>query len=368
MKRIEGISVSSCVLGAEEQRLVAGCITDNWITIGEQVRKFEAAFALYCRCRHAVASNNGTTALHLALTAVGVQGGDEVIVPDLTYVASANAVSYCGAKPVFCDVLPDTWCMDPTDAERKINEKTKAIMAVHLYGHPCDMRALRVIARRHGIALVEDAAEAHGAEVHGERVGNLSDVASFSFYANKLITTGEGGMCTTNSREIAETIRLYRGQGVDPDKRYWHKVIGYNYRMMDLQGAIGCAQMRRLDANIEHHRMLARVYERKLKNSGLILPVEKEWAKNVYWLYSIVIPKCSYRKRDQIIKRMEERGVETRPFFYPLHQLPPYRSMGRDENFPVASFLARGGISLPTHSLMTRKDAAYVADSLLAVL
>ena len=361
------IRISSCEMGKREKELVDNCIERNWITLGPSVQEFEKLFAKSCGTKYALTSCNGTMAVHLTLMAVGVGSKHEVIVPDITYVASANAVMYCGATPVFCDVLPETWYMDPEDVERKITENTKAIMAVHLYGHPCDMVALREIADRHGLVLVEDAAEAHGAEVEEQRVGNLGDVAGFSFYGNKMITTGEGGMCTTNSAEIAEKIKLYRGQGVDPNKRFWHTVIGYNYRMTDLQGAIGCAQMDRIEKSISHRRILAAIYNEKLRKSSLILPVEKQWAKNVYWLYSIVIPDVTYDEREEIMKQLEEKGIETRPFFYPLHQLPPYASLGSDEDFPVSCRLVRGGISLPTHVGVTSEDAEYVSNELLSI-
>lgn len=362
------LQVSSCQLGDEELSQLAECIRENWITMGAKVRRFEELFARYCGVRHAMAACNGTASLHLALIAVRVGPGDEVILPDLTYVASANAVVYCGAKPALCDVTPDTGCLDPEKVERRITRRTKAIMAVHLYGHPCDMDALREIGRKHGIAVVEDAAEAHGAEVNGKRAGSLGDVGSFSFYGNKMITTGEGGMCTTDCDEIAQRVRLYRGQGVDPGKRYWHPVVGYNYRMTDLQGAVGCAQMQRIAGVLSQRRRLAAAYEERLKDSGLLLPVEKPWARNAYWMYSIAVPGIFSDERDRIIRALSERGVEARPVFYPLHQLPPYASLGDDSEFPVATRLGRSGISLPTHGAMTDADVERVVESLQAVV
>jgi len=336
--------------------------------MGSRVAQFERLFAEFCGVRHAVATNNGTAALHLALVAAGVGRGDEVLVPDLTYVATANAVTYCGAVPIACDVEPDSWCISPLEVERLITFRTKAVIAVHLYGHPCQMTALREICRSRGVALVEDAAEAHGAEVAGRRVGSLGDVASFSFYGNKMITTGEGGMCTTDSDQTAGTIRLYRGQGVDPRKRYWHSVVGFNYRMSDLQGGVGCAQMERLPGTIEQHCKLADVYRARLRNSGLVLPVERPDTRNVYWLFSVSICDVTYEQRDRVMIELAARGIETRPVFYPLHQLPPYRSLGQDKDFPVSTRLAHGGISLPTHAEMSRQDAECVARALLSIV
>ncbi|HEY2011897.1 MAG TPA: DegT/DnrJ/EryC1/StrS family aminotransferase, partial [Bryobacteraceae bacterium] len=225
------IPVSHPVLSGNEKRYVLECLETGWISsIGRFIRLFEDSFATYCEAGHAVACNNGTTALHLALAGLGTGPGDEVIVPTLTYIATANAVRYCGAQPVFVDSEPVTMAIDPARIEERITPRTKGIMVVHLYGHPADMDPILEIARRHGLYVVEDAAEAHGSLYRGRKVGSLGNAATFSFYGNKIITTGEGGMVTTNDSDLNQRIRILRGQGMDPERRYWFPVVGYNDR------------------------------------------------------------------------------------------------------------------------------------------
>ena len=237
------IFVAQPKMAGNERMYVLDCLDTNWISSnGKYIAAFEEAFAKYCGAKHAIAANNGTTALHLALVALDLKPGDEVIIPTVTYIATANAVRYCGATPVLVDVCADTMNINPADIERKITPKTRGIIPVHLYGHPADMDAVNRIATKHGLWVVEDAAEAHGAEVNGKKVGTLGTCATFSFFGNKIITTGEGGMVTTDDDELAAKLRLYRGQGMDPNRRYWFPVVGFNYRMTNIQAAIGLAQ------------------------------------------------------------------------------------------------------------------------------
>lgn len=353
------IPLAEPVLTGNEQKYLQECLETGWISgSGKFVEAFEDGFAAFCGAAHGVAIVNGTAALHVALLALGIGPGDEVIVPDLTYIASANAVTYCGARPVFADVDPATWTLDPQDVALKISPRTKAIMPVHLYGHPVDMDPILDLAEAHNLYIVEDAAEAHGAEYKGRRVGTLGDIGVFSFYGNKIITTGEGGMIVTNNSTLASRSRLLKGQGMDPEHRYWFPIIGYNYRMTNMQAAIGLAQLERIEWFIERRLEVARWYNAALKSLPVLTPIEADWAKNSYWLYSICVSEEI--DRDLLMNHLLERGVETRPFFYPMHKMPPYRDSTHD-TFPVASRLAKQGLSLPSSANLTQEDVAYIA-------
>ena len=364
------IPVAAPVLAGREREYVADCMESGWISSGgKYVELFEAAFAEFCGVRHAIACCNGTAALHVALAALGVGPGDEVIVPTLTFVATANAVTYCGARPVFADSEPVNWNLDPAQVEEKITPRTKGIVAVHLYGHPAEMDALRAVARRRGLFLLEDAAEAHGALYKGRPAGSLGDAAAFSFYGNKIIATGEGGMVTTDDDALAARVRLLRGQGVDPERRYWFPVVGYNYRMMNLPAAIGLAQLERADWHTGRRREVAAAYLDLLRGVPCMRwQDESEWARHAYWMFSVILGRESPLGRDALMERLHELGVETRPLFYPVHLLPPYREAARGEQFPVAEWLARRGLSLPTWAGLSRDDLEYVCDSLRETL
>ncbi len=360
------IPVAAPSLLGNEIEYVNDCMKSGWISsAGKYVELFEEGFAEFCGVKHAVACCNGTVALHLALAALGVEAGDEVIVPTLTFVATPNSVTYCGARPVFVDSEAETWNLDPAEVEAKITPRTKGIIAVHLYGHPAQMKKLREIANRHGIFLLEDAAEAHGAVCDGQTVGSIGDAATFSFYANKIITTGEGGMVVTNDDALAERIRLLRGQGMDPQRRYWHPVIGYNYRMMNLSAAIGLAQLEKINEQLaERLKIVAAYRERILNLPGIFPQTEQSWARHVYWMFSVVFDSEFWQERDKIIEILNEQGVETRPLFYPAHTFPPYQKFSEGETFPVAEKLSAHGISLPTFTGLTEEDVNYVCRAL----
>lgn len=365
MKRI---SLAQPVLSGNERAYVLDCIESTWISsIGKYIGAFEERFAEYCGVRHAIAVNNGTTALHVAMVALGLQPGDEVLVPTLTYVATANAVRYCGATPVFVDSEQQTLCIDPELLERSITPKTRGIVPVHLYGHPAQMDAISEVARRHGLWVLEDAAEAHGAEVGGRKVGGLGTCATFSFFGNKIITTGEGGMVTTDDDQLAERLRLFRGQGMDPKRRYWFPVVGYNYRMTNIQAAIGLAQMEGLDDAIAARIKVAEWYEEALSRLGdrVCVMHEQPWAQRVIWMYNVFLTEGTAADRDRVMARLDEMGIETRPIFYPMHQMPPYRESAA---YPVADSWSARGITLPTHQGLTREDVERVVDSLEAAL
>jgi perosamine synthetase len=360
------IPVASPVFAGREREYVAECMETGWISSsGKYVELFEAAFAEFCGVRHAVTCCNGTAALHLALAALGVGPGDEVIVPTLTFVATANAVTYCGARPVFVDSEPESWNLDASQVESKITPRTKGIIAVHLYGHPAGMDALRAVARRRGLFLLEDAAEAHGALYKGRRAGSLGDAAAFSFYGNKIISTGEGGMVVTDDGALAARVRLLRGQGMDSERRYWFPVVGYNYRMMNLPAAVGLAQLERADWHIGRRREVAETYLRLLRGvPSLHWQAEDARARHAYWMFTVILGEGIALSRDALMGRLLGLGVETRPVFYPLHRLPPYREAARGEEFPVAEGLARRGVSLPTWAGLGADDLSYVCERL----
>jgi perosamine synthetase len=350
-------------LAENARRYVLDCIDTGWISsLGAYVGRFEADFARFCEAEHAVATSNGTTALHLALAALGIGPGDEVLVPDLTFVASANAVRYTGAAPVLVDVDPRTWTLDPADAGRKVGARTRAIVVVHLYGHPADLDPLLDLARRHDLRVVEDAAEAHGARYKGRRVGAIGDVGAFSFYGNKLITTGEGGMLVTNDRALAERAAFLRDHAMDPNRHYYHPEVGFNYRIANLQAAIGCAQLEQAESILDRRKTIATAYEAGLADiPGLTHPPLMPWAESVYWMYSVLVEPAFGLDRDAVRTALRARGIDTRPFFVPLHELPPYRN---DRPFPVATRLAGAGINLPSGTALTVEEIALVCQAL----
>jgi perosamine synthetase len=361
------IPVAEPALVGNEKKYVNDCLDSSWISSnGKYIERFEKAFAEFCGVRYAIACANGTAALHAALVGLGIGAGDEVIVPTLTYIATANAVAYCGARPVFVDSECNTWNLDPTLIESKVTERTKGIIPVHVYGHPADMDPVLDVARRHHLFVLEDAAEAHGADYKGRRVGSLGAAGVFSFYGNKVITTGEGGMVVTDDTALAARIRQVKGQGMDPARRYWFPMLGYNYRMTNIEAAIGLAQLEGVEWHIARRRENARWYRELLGNcSALTLMPEQPWAKSVFWMYSVVLDDRAGISRDRLMQVLGEQGIETRPFFYPLHTLPMY---DRHEVYPVAEALARNGINLPSSAKLQHGDLEYVSERLIAAI
>lgn len=346
-KSNEFIPVAEPLIGERELEYVSNAVKSGWISSrGEYIQEFENKFAEFCGVRYGVSVMNGTCALHLALASLGIGKGDEVIVPTLTFVATANAVVYTGAKPVFVDSHPDYWCINPEKIEEKITKRTKAIIPVHLYGHPADMDAIMEIAKRDNLYVIEDAAEAHGAEYKGKKVGSIGDIGCFSFYGNKIITTGEGGMIISNDREFVEKAKLLRNQGMSKERKYWHPMVGYNYRMTNIQAAIGLAQLEKIDEMIQIKRRNAELYNSLLRDiPGITLPPAAKWAKSVYWMYCILIKDNFRMNRDKLMLKLREKKIDSRPFFYPIHTMPPYRL---DNELPVAEELSMSGISLPS--------------------
>lgn len=359
------IPVSDPRLDGNELRYLTQCVQSNWISsAGRFVREFEAAFARAVGCRYGVACSNGTTALHLALATLGIGPGDEVILPAFTMIATANAVRYTGATPVLVDSERETWNPDVTRLADAVTSRTRGIVVVHTYGHPVDMDPVLELAERRGLWVLEDAAEAHGALYRGRPVGSLGRAAAFSFYANKIITTGEGGMVTTNDPEVARLARRLRDHAFSDERHFWHRYVGFNYRMTSLQAAVGLAQVERLEAFVRSRRENAARYTARLRAiPGLSLPVERPWGKNVYWMYGVVVEDAFGLSRDELRRRLARRGIETRTFFIPIHVQPVYYEMFRGQRFPVAEDLCRRGLYLPSGATLTAEEIAYVCDA-----
>lgn len=360
-KKTNFIPVSSPDLLGNEEAYVADAIRSTWISsTGKYVDRFEKLFAKMAGTTSSISVCNGTVALHLALLALDVRPGDEVLVPSLTYIATANAVRYVGGEPVFVDVDPLTWCIDPLALEAAITPRTKGVIAVDLYGHPADLDAINHIAAIHGLWVIEDAAEAHTATYKGRLTGGLAQIGTFSFYGNKIFTSGEGGALTVNDPLLELRIRTLRGQGMDPDRQYYFPVTGYNFRLTNIACALLCAQLERSKEIITKRKEVFAAYDRLLTDiPGISFQPIADWAKPAPWLYCITIDKQKYgSSRDQLITVLAERGIDTRPFFIPLHRLPPFReaSQKRKEQLPITDKLACSGLNLPTFSTMTRKQ------------
>lgn len=363
------IPVCEPFLGEKELQNVIEAVKSGWISSkGKFVNEFEEKFSAYCNANYGIFTSNGTTALHLAMLATGIGKGDEVIIPDFTMISSANAAVYVGAKPVFVDADPITWNINPSKIEEKITKNTKAIMPVHLYGHPCDMDPILKIAKEHSLFVIEDAAEAHGAEYKGKKVGCLGDVGCFSFYANKLVTTGEGGMVLTNDEKIAEKANYYKDLCFDKERRYVHNDIGFNFRATNIQAAIGIAQLERIETTIQIKRKNAQLYNSLLKNiDGITTPPEANWAKNVYWMYTILVEDNFGLSRDDLKKELRKKGIDTRFSFSPMHRQPCFEKLGFGDNdkfFTVSNELSRKGIYLPSGSTLKEEQINYIVNAL----
>ncbi|MCX7930017.1 MAG: DegT/DnrJ/EryC1/StrS aminotransferase family protein [Chlorobi bacterium] len=340
-------------LCGNEERYILDCLRSGWISSkGPYIAAFEERFAEFVGIRHAISVCNGTVALHTALAALGIGPGDEVIVPTLTYIAPVNTIVYCGATPVFVDSDPHTWQLDPDDVYRRIGPRTKAILAVHLYGHPAEMNALVTLAREHGLFLIEDCAEAFGATYEGKHVGTFGDIATFSFYGNKTITTGEGGMVVTDDDMLAERIRRLKGQGLAPYREYWHDIVGYNYRMTNIAAAIGLAQLENASMFLERKRWIAEEYHALLERTPLEFQHTAPNVTHSWWMVSVLAPTA--HARDMLRAELHRHGIETRPTFYPVHTMPMYSQ--RYERHQIAESLGLRGINLPSFPALCRKD------------
>jgi perosamine synthetase len=351
-------------LSGNERRYVLECLDTSWISsLGGFIERFEAAARAATGANGAIGLCNGTVALHLALHCLGVGPGDEVIVPTFTYIASVNTIAQTGATPVFADCREEDWLLDPADVAARITPRTKAILPVHLYGAACDMRTLGATARARGLRVVEDCAEAFGTTLDGQHVGTFGDVGTFSFFGNKTITTGEGGMVIAQDEALVERMRIVRGQGQSTTRRYWHEVLGFNYRMTNIVAAIGLAQIERLDAILARKRAIAARYAALLRGLPVSFQRPMEGVESSHWLVSVLLPPGT--DRDAVQAEMTSRGVDTRPVFFCAHEMPMY---AKGERFPVAEGIAARGLSLPSHPTLSDSELDRVADALGAAL
>ena len=360
------IPISKPFIGAREKELVLEALDSGWVSsIGKYIDEFEANFARYCGTEYALAVSNGTTGLHLALAALGLQPGDEVIIPDLTFVATANAVAYTGATPVLADIDPDTLCIDPASVKSLISARTKAIIPVHLYGHPADMDALTEIADAHGVDIIEDAAEAHGAEYKGRRVGGLAKCGVFSFYGNKVITTGEGGMLTTNDREFHARAKRLRDHAMSPQRRYFHEERGFNYRITNLQAALGVAQLERIDDFLDRRTEIMSWYNAAIVTTDRIrLNRVKNWAKSAFWMVCLEVDGFDETRRDEFMQALKQRGIDSRPYFCTMSSMPMYRQ----SELPISARKAQSGLNLPSYYELTKNDVQRIGADVNAIL
>ena len=346
------IPVSEPLLTEADYASVMAALRAGWISgAGPQIDAFESAWAAYCGRKHGVALANGSVALQVAVSLLDLQPGDEVIMPTFTIISCALPVVLAGARPVLVDSDPRTWTMAVEQIEARITPRTRAIMPVHIYGHPVDMAPLMELASRHGLAVVEDAAEAHGAEYRGRRAGSFGESSCFSFYANKLLTTGEGGMLLIDDDRLAERARGLRNLGFQPGRRFLHTEIGFNYRLTNLQAALGVPQVERMDEIVARKRKMGQAYTARLSEMpGLELQVQQPWAASVYWMYGVVVREETGLDAVEFARRLAQRGVETRPFFLGMHEQPVLRERGlfAGEVYPVAERIARQGLYLPS--------------------
>ncbi|NJO93454.1 MAG: DegT/DnrJ/EryC1/StrS aminotransferase family protein [Hydrococcus sp. RM1_1_31] len=348
-----------------EKKYVNECIDTGWISgKGKFISEFESKFANFISVRQAIAVCNGTVALHLALVALGIGEGDEVIVPTFTYIAPVNAVTYTGATPVFVDSLRDTWQINPAQIRQKITSRTRAIIAVHLYGHPCDLDTICDLAKEYGLFVIEDCAEAFGSLYKSERVGSFGDIATFSFYGNKTITTGEGGMVVTSDETLYDRSLHFKGQGLAKYREYWHDVVGFNYRMSNICAAIGLAQLERAEEIIQKKLQIARWYDELLADSPFATQSCIGDVQHSYWMYSILVPET--RQRDAVRGYLKSVGIETRPTFYPVHTMPMYSQ--RYERHPIAEDIGWRGINIPSYPDLTQEQIEFICHSLKEAL
>jgi perosamine synthetase len=358
------IPVAEPVLGGNELKYVTECVTTNWISSqGAFVKRFEEMLGELIGAEHVVSCCNGTAALHLALLGYGIGAGDEVIVPDLTFAATINTVIHAGATPVIVDVDRRTWNIDPQAIEAAITPRTRAIMPVHLYGLPADMGTIGAIAARHGLIVIEDAAEAIGARWQGQPCGAIGDAGTFSFFSNKVVTTGEGGAVVFRSAEAAARARRLRDHGMDPAKKYWNNEVGYNYRLTNLQAAIGCAQLEQFAGFLARKLAIAARYRALLgRVPGLELAARVPGTLNSHWMMSVIVePDLAGITRDALMARLGAAGIDTRPLFYPLHEMPPYRAFSGNRSFAATTQISANGLSLPSGVGLTDAEIDYIA-------
>jgi len=366
------IPVNEPSIGERELEYVTECLRTGWVSsAGRFLEDFEQAWAAYCGMAYGVAVCNGTAALDVAVNCLSLGPGDEVIMPSFTIISCAQAVVRHGARPVLVDCDSETWCMDGEAVRAAVTPATKAIMVVHMYGHPVDMDQIQAITLDHHLTIIEDAAEAHGSEYKGRRCGGFGDVGIFSFYANKVVTTGEGGMLLTNDEGHAADARAYRNLCFRNDRRFYHTKLGHNYRMTNVQAAIGLGQLERVDEIVDHKRRMAAEYARRLADlAGLQLPSEREWARSNYWMYAVVVDEATGLTGETFSAQLKQRGVETRPFFLGMHEQPAFHRLGlfAGESYPVTERISRQGVYLPSGNALTALQVEEVCAAILEVI
>ena len=375
------IPVNEPALGEQELENVVEAVRTGWISsAGRFIEAFESGWAAYCGRRYGVAVVNGTVALQAAIAALDLKPGDEVILPTFTIISCALPIVLAGAVPVLVDSDPATWTMDVRQVAERVTDRTRAIMPVHIYGHPVDMDPLLALAQERGLAIVEDAAEAHGAEYLSgrdgpsptwRRCGGFGEMSCFSFYANKLVTTGEGGMVLTDDPAQADRLRSLRNLCFEPGRRFFHRELGFNFRLTNMQAALGAAQVPRMDEIVARKRWMARSYTERLSDLLMLqLPVEQPWARGVYWMYALVLDESLGMDATEFSKRLAAHGVETRPFFLGMHEQPVFHERGLflAERYPVAERIARQGLYLPSGLALTEDQIDRVSDAVHEVL
>ena len=347
----------------QDINLINDAASSGWVSsLGKYINEFEKEFAKYCGTKYALTTANGTVALHLVLESYGIGKGDEVIIPDLTFIATANAVSYTGAIPIPVDIDKNSLCINPKKIEETINNRTKAIIPVHLYGHPAAMVEINKIAGKYNLIVIEDAAEAHGAQIGTQKVGSFGDGAIFSFYGNKIITTGEGGMVTTNDKSLYDKAKELRDHAMSKEKRYWHTRIGYNYRMTNLQAALGLAQLSRIDNIIKRKNQIFKLYKEYLEPiEELEVNYTNPDYKNVYWMICVNYRNWDENSRDHFIVKLKEQGIDTRPYFYPISDMPMYKN-NAVEYTSVCHDIYKQGVNLPSSVHLDKSQVKFICE------
>lgn len=365
------VPVNEPIVSNKAKKYVNDALDTGWISsAGAYIEKFESAFAEYLGVAHATTVSNGTTALHLALESLGVSEGDEVIIPNLTIISCAAAVVYLGAIPVFVDVEKNTGNLDATKLEAAITPKTKAVMVVDLYGHPANFDAIRAITNKYSLPIIEDAAEAHGAKYKGRMAGSLGDIATFSFFANKILTTGEGGMVVSNTKELIDRVIQKKNLCHKPGKRFWHEEIGYNYRLTNLQAALGFGHLEEINVFIKKKLNMVKKYNQGLQDiPGIKLPTQEEYATSVYWMYNIELTKEAPFNRETFMTKLKEKGIDTRTYFYPMHTQPVLEKYVKSgKTYPVSTYLSEVGLYLPSGLAITDEQMEHVITSVKEIL
>jgi perosamine synthetase len=366
----ELIPISDIHFKGNEVKYVLDAVESNWVSsIGPYIDRFEKEFAETMSSQYAVSVNNGTSAILLALKALNIGPGDEVIAPSFTFAATVNAILYAGATPVLVDSMDTHWNLDLAEVEQAITPATKAIIPVHLYGHPCDMQNILRIAEAFDLFIIEDAAEAHSANILEKKVGTLGTIGCFSFYGNKIMTTGEGGMCITQDKNLNERLRILRDHGMNKNRRYWHDEIGFNFRMTNLNAALGVAQLEQLEEFLERRKYLSSLYDQGFAGEDeRVFTIPNRFGEPVHWLYCLFLKKEAPISRGELLSKLKVHNIDARPTFFPIHTMPPYRKLERSSDMSNAEKYGKNGINLPLHPTLSDENISYIVETMINVL